>query len=103
MKGGGKEGREEEKKQGHEEGGERRNKGRQEQERKEGRKERRKLLLLQPRWSSLSPFIHSSDMTWKLSAVVHSCSWGCLSASSVCNMGNWLCSFSSRDSSLLMS
>lgn len=34
------------------------------------------------------PFIHSSDMTWKLSAVVHSCSCGCLSANSVWSIGN---------------
>lgn len=34
------------------------------------------------------PFIHSSDITWKLSAVVHSCSCGCLSANSVWSIGN---------------
>lgn len=34
------------------------------------------------------PFIHSSDITWKLRAVVHSCSCGCLSANSVWSIGN---------------
>lgn len=48
------------------------------------------------------PFIHSSDMLWKFSAVVQSCSYGCLSDIKVWSIGNWLWSFSSKVCSLLI-
>lgn len=41
---------------------------------KEGKRKERRGYPIFKATITFSPFIHSSDMTWKLSAVVHSCS-----------------------------